>query len=369
MIVISLSNSSIHITNQQSIAISVIRVLAMLLIIACHIAQAYEYQTAFLLNVGVQIFFLTSGFLYGKIEIARPIEFYRKRLTRIYIPYAFVVATVLIIQSLLGMWQFNFRDVAIYALNLQGFVSTSVAGLNHLWFLSVLMICYLLVPWLQRLLNNKPWLLVGGVIAASLLEFLLIQKMYSTCAWIVLFTSGMVYGKYESSKASLFVIAGSAVLLAGMSPFFRLDYLTDPNWAHYCVWFHCVLAVFIFAAIYYLLPKVISVQAELPILKQADKISYEVYLVHHPLILGPLALLTITSFTGLNIAIVLLTTVALAYVCMYVCMWAEEINELNYDTEDYSLLLVWRQANAGVGAQMYRELEEISSGVRIEAVE
>ena len=142
MIVISLSNSSIHITNQQSIAISVIRVLAMSLIVACHIAQAYEYQTAFLLNVGVQIFFLTSGFLYGKIEIARPIEFYTKRLTRIYMPYALVVATVLITQSLLGMWQFNFLDVAIYALNLQGFVFILFVGLNYVWFLSVLMLCY-----------------------------------------------------------------------------------------------------------------------------------------------------------------------------------------------------------------------------------
>ena len=119
-----LTNRTLNITNQQSIAISVIRVLAMSLIVACHIAQAYEYQTAFLLNVGVQIFFLTSGFLYGKIDITNPSEFYKKRLTRIYIPYALVVAIVLIIQSLLGMWQFNFRDVAIYALNLQGFVST-----------------------------------------------------------------------------------------------------------------------------------------------------------------------------------------------------------------------------------------------------
>ena len=129
MIVISLSNSSIHITNQQSIAISVIRVLAMSLIIACHFLQAYGYTIAFLLNVGVQIFFLTSGFLYGKIEIANPLEFYRKRLTRIYIPYALVVVTILIIQSLLGLWQFNFQDVAIYALSLQGFIKSSVAGL------------------------------------------------------------------------------------------------------------------------------------------------------------------------------------------------------------------------------------------------
>lgn len=292
----------------------------MSLIVACHFLQAYGYTIAFLLNVGVQIFFLTSGFLYGKIDITNPSEFYKKRLTRIYIPYALVVATVLIMQSLLGMWQFNMRDVVIYALNLQGFVSTSVAGLNHLWFLSVLMICYLLVPWLQRFLNHKPWLLVGGVIAASLLEFLFVQKIYSTCAWIVLFIAGMVYGKYESPKVCLCVVAGSVVLLVGMLPFFHLNHLTDPNWAHYCVWFHCVLAVFIFAAIYYLLPKVISVQAELPVLKQADKISYEVYLVHNPLILGPLALLTITPYTGLNIAIILITTFALAYVCKYVCM-------------------------------------------------
>lgn len=306
---------TLNISQSQSIAISIIRVLAMSLIIACHFAQAYGYTIAFLLNVGVQIFFLTSGFLYGKIEVTQPLEFYKKRLLRVYVPYILVVAVVLLIQGLIGAWQFNLRDVLIYVCNLQGFISTSVAGLNHLWFLSVLMICYLLVPWLQRFMNYKPWILVGAVVVVSLVEFLLVQKMYPICAWIVLFIAGMVYGKYESSKMSLSLMIGAAVLMTGMLPFFCLEHLTDPEWAHYSVWLHCGLAILIFVAIYYLLPKFISETANLPVLKQVDKISYEVYLIHHPLIMGPLALLTVTPYVGLNVAIILITTIALSYVC------------------------------------------------------
>lgn len=312
-----MEHPGVNILHAQSIAISAIRVLAMTLIIACHFAQAYGYTIAFLLNVGVQIFFLTSGFLYGKIEVTQPLEFYKKRLLRVYVPCILVVAVVMLIQGLIGTWQFNVRDVLIYVFNLQGFVSTSVDGLNHLWFLSILMICYLLVPWIQRLLNYKPWLLVGVVIVASLVEFLVVQKMFYTCAWVVLFIAGMIYGKYESPKVSLLVLAGAAVVLAGMLPFFRLEHLVDSAWAHYCVWLHCGLAVLIFAAIYYLLPKIVLENANLPILKQIDKISYEVYLIHHPLIMGPLALLSITPYVGLNIAIILITTIALSYVCIY----------------------------------------------------
>ena len=315
-----MSSGHVHISHSESVAISFIRVLAMCLIIACHFTQAYGYNIAFLLNVGVQLFFLTSGFLYGKIEITNTWEFYKKRFTKIYIPYVFFVSIVLLVQGLLGTWQFNVRDVAVYALNLQGFISTSVAGLNHLWFLSVLMVCYAITPLLQRLFKSYPWwLVVMIVLTASIIEFAFIQKMYSTCAWILLYVAGMAYGKYAKAKVSLSVIIGSVIVLAGMLPFFTIDRLVDADWAHYSVWIHCALAAFIFAAMYYALPKIIPDTAKLPVLKQIDAISYEVYLVHHPLIMGPLALLTITPYTGLNIAIILLTTVTLAYVCMYVC--------------------------------------------------
>ena len=341
----------------------------MCLIIACHFAQAYGYNIAFLLNVGVQLFFLTSGFLYGKIEITNTLEFYKKRFTKIYIPYVFFVSIVLFVQGLLGTWQVNVQDVAVYALNLQGFISTSVAGLNHLWFLLVLMVCYAVTPLLQRLFKSYPWWLVVMImLTASIIEFAFIQKMYSACAWILIYVAGMAYGKYAKAKVSLSIIVGSAVVLAGMLPFFTVDRLVDADWAHYNVWFHCALAGFVFASMNYALPKIITDTANLPILKQVDKISYEVYLVHHPLIMGPLALLALTPYAGLNIAIILTLTVALAYVCMYVCMYVEAIRR-SYDTEDYSLLLVWREGTSRVGAELYCELEEVLAGVRIAVME
>ena len=58
------------ITKAQSISLSIIRVLSMCLIVACHITQKYDMPIAFLLNVGVQIFFLlycfTGNPLYDK---------------------------------------------------------------------------------------------------------------------------------------------------------------------------------------------------------------------------------------------------------------------------------------------------------------
>lgn len=311
-------NSATYITPVESIVISFIRVLAMFLIVACHFAQAYGYNIAFLLNVGVQLFFLTSGFLYGKIEISNTWEFYKKRITKVYVPYIFFVSVMLLLQGLLGTWQFNLRDVAIYALNLQGFLSASVDGLNHLWFLSVLMICYLITPLLQRLFKSYPWWLLAVVVVASIVEFVFVKKMYSTWAWILLYTAGMTYGRYAQPKVSLSIMIAALVVLVGMLPFFNLDRLIDADWAHYNVWLHCALAACIFATMYYALPKFISDTAKFPVLKQIDVLSYEVYLVHHPLIMGPLALLSISSYAGLNIAIILLLTIAISYVLTYV---------------------------------------------------
>ena len=77
-------------STSQSNAISIIRVMAMILIVSCHITQGYDQQIAFILNVGVQIFFLLSGFLYGKIEITSIASFVKKRFVKVYIPFIFV---------------------------------------------------------------------------------------------------------------------------------------------------------------------------------------------------------------------------------------------------------------------------------------
>lgn len=54
--------------------ISLTRVLAMWSIIACHICRYYGSECANWLNVGVRLFFIISGFLYGNRVIDEPIR-------------------------------------------------------------------------------------------------------------------------------------------------------------------------------------------------------------------------------------------------------------------------------------------------------
>lgn len=61
--------------SKRLVAISAVRLIAMVMIIACHILQYYKLELAWWLNVGVQIFLIISGFLSGIKTINDPIDF------------------------------------------------------------------------------------------------------------------------------------------------------------------------------------------------------------------------------------------------------------------------------------------------------
>ena len=50
----------------------------MLLIVACHYLQYYNNGLAWWLNVGVQVFFVISGYLYGIRDIDNPLAFLKE---------------------------------------------------------------------------------------------------------------------------------------------------------------------------------------------------------------------------------------------------------------------------------------------------
>ena len=164
-----------RITNSESLALSVIRVFAMVLIVSCHIAQCYELQIAFLLNIGVQIFFFMSGFLYGRLGITgSPYSFYKKRFVKVYLPYYIILTIVIVIYAVFRLYKFNAKQILLYLLNLQWF-STPIDGLNHLWFLTVLMVGYLLTPWVKRLLDKHPvWFILVFVVGLDDVHSLLV---------------------------------------------------------------------------------------------------------------------------------------------------------------------------------------------------
>lgn len=63
-------------------AISFIRMIAMEMIIICHIMQYYDFVLAWWFNVGVQIFLCISGFLYGQKAIENIARFYNQRIKK-----------------------------------------------------------------------------------------------------------------------------------------------------------------------------------------------------------------------------------------------------------------------------------------------
>ena len=82
---------------EKDYAISVIRFIAMLLIIFCHILQYYGNDLAYLLNVGVPIFFCVSGYLYGGKEIKNAYQFIKKNYFKLLLDYWVVLSLTIII--------------------------------------------------------------------------------------------------------------------------------------------------------------------------------------------------------------------------------------------------------------------------------
>ena len=91
----------------KGVFISYLRVFAMILILMCHIVQEhnniYINMTAQFLNVGVFIFIIISGYLYGKKEIKEGyFRWIRKRAKRILVPmYSFMIF-LLIVNLVIG---------------------------------------------------------------------------------------------------------------------------------------------------------------------------------------------------------------------------------------------------------------------------
>lgn len=299
-----------EITLQQRNAITIVRVLSMLLIITCHILQGYNQPTAYLFNVGVQIFFLLSGFLYGKIEITSIASFVKKRLVKVYIPFILVVLCCAAIYTIFNITDVSVRKLLPYLFDVQGFVGDSIEGLNHLWFLSVLMICYVITPIAQKILKYKSWFIVLWIIVC-IVEFGFIQKMQSIAAWLMLYLLGMFWGKYENNWMNTVLLIMSTFLSFVMMIFLKMEYLTDSHMWHYSIGLHCVLGVCIMSVLYSMFSKI---EIRMPKwLQYCNNISYEVYLIHHILILGPLSLLFLTPFKAINITIIILITLVLSY--------------------------------------------------------
>ena len=303
---------------RRSSSISLIRLISLAFIITCHIMQWYNLELAWWFNAGVQIFLCISGYLYGQKDVGEVTAFYHRRFKKILIPY-------LLVFVLYGILQFLFaKDVFIAEIFLKGlFVNATLKGAGHLWFVHTILICYVLTPLLEAyrnkwVKNTKSWILflLLGVEIASLF-FGAFDKFFNP-AWISCYVMGYALGineKHKWIKSKIMALIFGAIAAIGNCIQIYCSYIAHKNFTGYqifCNYNHMMLGVFLFLAMKLLFDRVNLERIE-GFLSFTDKYSYEMYLVHHLIILGPFSLMALTSVTSLNIMIILVLTVLLAW--------------------------------------------------------
>lgn len=289
-------------------AISTIRLISMLMIITCHFMQYMDIQLAWWFNVGVQIFFVISGFLYGRKSIEKPIEFYKRAFVKILIPYwAFIVITA-IIQRIIVPDVFSFGKTLLSLLCVE-----KLDGLEHLWFVQKILICYLLLPLLLLIKNeiikmSKFKALVSTLFVLLMLQFVgfVFNGYNMSVNNITCFAVGIALYVYSEKTNSLILPTIIFIVIAVLSNAFRIYVVyikgvVDNQLINFFVKYaHGFLGIALFLLLYLLFR---NVKGNV-LLRFSDKYSYCIYLVHQVFILGPLSLMNISSSLVLNIVII-----------------------------------------------------------------
>lgn len=144
-----MAESRYFLSSSQSNLITLLRSISVLFIVSCHILQGYSNNWAWIFNIGVSIFFCISAFLFGKSNIDNSLSWLKKRAVKILLPFYIYIFFVSIVIFIFDKPHFSIKNEFIYLFSLQGLIG-AYDGLNHLWFLTWILICYIFTPIMQK---------------------------------------------------------------------------------------------------------------------------------------------------------------------------------------------------------------------------
>lgn len=307
--------------------ISIIRILAMLSIVACHICQSQDMPIAFWLNVGVQVFLFMSGYLYGQKIINNKKIWLKKQFKKILIPYYIYVFCILIVYFLLAREVLTWKNVLSLVLNLQLLIAMP-KGLGHLWFIPVILISYLITPLLQKIVKSNTYTKKKKMILLSItcivLECFFLQSRINTgICNIICYILGylIAYGKSKEKNKNE-IIEYIIIILALISNLIKVFY-TNPNdnivinsiLNILILNSHILLGTALFIILYRVLKNINNIldETKKKYIDIIDKYCYYIYITHHVFILGPLSLINVTSIFPVNLLIIILSIIISSY--------------------------------------------------------
>lgn len=312
-------------------SLSVLRFIALMMIIICHIMQYEKFVLAWWFNVGVQIFLCISGFLYGQKNIGNIPTFYHKRFTRILVPYYTVFLTAAILELVFYRSSFNFLKFGAGL-----FCRTTIAGGEHLWFVPLILFCYTITPVIEayrdKYIKNHRNLYIGTILIIFILSIFggLYARIFNP-AWLCCYAIGYLLGVNDKGKFIRIekpMVFFSVLAVIGNGVQIYIDYVKQISfdgymeiaYQYFCNYNHTFLGVCLFLLMLRIFdnlyienhPSIIS------FLKITDNYSYETYLVHQFLIIGPFSLMTLTRWLPINIMIIFVVIIVLTWILKHV---------------------------------------------------
>lgn len=162
----------------RSNTINLIRVLSCFLIVWNHISSHIlngVFNKILWANIGVQIFFFMSGYLYSDKEIQDKAGWLKKNIVKIIKPYWIYLAIIFPVIASIDIGRLSIMNVAAAFIGIQGFHSSFlIEGLGQHWFISYILLCYLLTPWILYKQKNR----IGGGIFGCNSEWRLLRYKY-----------------------------------------------------------------------------------------------------------------------------------------------------------------------------------------------
>ncbi len=295
---------------QRDIKISLIRVIAMFSIVLCHIVQEYE-KISFMgqiFNVGVFIFIFMSGFLYGKKDITNAKSWLFKRAIRLFVPiYIFMV--LLFVINAFANKSFDVSNYLIYIIGMQGFFP-AVEGAAHLWFITALIICYLITPVLYKLkksvlrMNKMQLIVILGVLMGIqvILSYTLGVLIGRYALYVVLYIFAYYLSFLKDCKLSKkMIILTTIMMLLGLCIRVLSRRYIDGSVLYsniIVLYTQSIFGIWLFLAVY----RLRGINRKLHrVIEYLDSISFEVYIVHYIFISGKYSMIYLAEYTIVNL--------------------------------------------------------------------
>lgn len=291
-------------------------------IVSCHILAYLNIWLSAWLNVGVQIFFCLSGWLYGQKTITDDIAFYKKNAVKILVPYYLTVIPAIIVHFIFFPSQID----AVKALKVLTCTENVIGG-GHLWFIPVILLCYVFTPilgrWFASYKNKAIWGLVLMLIITFIL-FIFSANRYHP-AWLSCYIIGFFFGFCNKEKLKRevvpvkYIIAILAIVMNAAQAIFmyvlkiEFEGILSSLYICWTYYNHSLLGIALFLFMKQAFDRMKMPRFLIRLTDLSDQYSYCGYIVHMFPIYTPFTLMELTGSTAINILIIVCVIIVLSF--------------------------------------------------------